>query len=260
MMRVSEAKGTLLVTSPQLGRSLLDEGLPGLVFDATEAVIVLDVIATVAQVDRALQIVGATRTPRFMDRFYFCWPCGGDLTHQAILDAFFEEIGGEYDSLVDVERNRENVRNLICLIEGEIGAVCGKHLLDFGCGTGVSFAVIHQRGANVVGFDTCSTMRRLATSRGMKVIGPKDVATLHAGAFDAIFASYVFHLMPDPESVGSLWRSLKPGGPLVANLHKNTGYEALAGCMQDLGAAERPFPGILSQDRHGRYVVFRKEG
>lgn len=259
-MRVSEAKGTLLVTSPHLGRSLLDEGLSGLVFDATEAVIVLDVIATIAEVDRALQIVGATRTPRVMDRFYFCWPCGGDLTRQAILDAFFAEIGGEYDSLVDVERNRENVRNLLGLIEGEIGAVCGRHLLDFGCGTGVSFVVIRQRGASVVGFDTCSTMRRLATGRGMKVVGPKDVASLHTGAFDAIFASYVFHLMPDPASVGSLWRIIKSGGPLVANLHKNTGYEELAGCMQKLGATERLCTGIPSQGRHGRYVVFRKEG
>jgi len=255
-MQVFSLSHHILVCDPVLLRHLVDFGLGVRVVHLSESLALAELQVVLADLDVRLGQVGATRTPRYLDRFYLCF--GSHDSHQNVLDALFALIGYEYDSLVDVSRNRHNIRLLLELIEHEVGQLQGKTVVDFGCATGLSVEIARKYGVVLLGCDSCPTMRSIAASRGMRVLAPAGFAGVPAGSVDAVLASYVFHLIPDSESLEMVWGRVCPGGVFAANLHKNQGYEALAVSMRKLGALEMaraPEGG----ERHGRYLVYRKE-
>jgi precorrin-6B methylase 2 len=194
---------------------------------------------------------------RYLDRFYIY--SSNKENRQVILDVFFEFVAVNYDLLVDVERNEDNIRNLVSFLSRFY--ILGKEsvILDYGCGTGLSVEACSKSIFTLVGFDRCEKMRQISRNRGLKVLTFEEIASYKNCAFAGIFASYVFHLQPNLSELKLIWTKLQTNGVLVANFHKNKGIEEASDCISKLGG----FAEILdcpsgNAKRHGSYVAYRK--
>lgn len=100
----------------------------------------------------------------------------------------------------------------------------GERLLDVGCGTGELSAKLAERGCTVVGLDPSAEMLEEARREHpgpMYVRG--DIRTFsRADSFDTAFSNAALHWVQEPNrALGSIRRSLKPGGRFVAEMGAN---------------------------------------
>lgn len=102
-------------------------------------------------------------------------------------------------------------------------------VLDFGCGTGASFALLRAAfpGARILGFEPAAGLRALAAqaapASGAEVIDA-DVLTSD-GAADIVYCNGVFHHIPPRDragAMGSAARALRAGG--LACVRENSPY------------------------------------
>ncbi|WP_461036961.1 class I SAM-dependent methyltransferase [Streptomyces mayteni] len=122
------------------------------------------------------------------------------------------------------------------------GDVAGRRILDAGCGSGLLFAALRDRGAIVSGFDSSAGMLELARQR-LGDGADLRVTDLGGGplpypddTFDDVVASLVLHYLEDwGPALAELRRVLKPGGRLIASvdhpfavnlIHREVGREA----------------------------------
>ena len=100
----------------------------------------------------------------------------------------------------------------------------GAGVLDCAAGTGAFSLAAAKRAGSVLCTDQSEAMldraRRKAARLGLNNIGfaRRDVTALPDpdGAFDAVIAANVLHLLPQPElAVRELWRVTAPGGRLI---------------------------------------------
>ena len=100
----------------------------------------------------------------------------------------------------------------------------GGRVLDCAAGTGAFSLAAAKRAGSVLCTDRSEAMldraRRKAAKMGSTNIGfaQRDVTALPDpdGAFDAVIAANVLHLLPEPEiAVRELWRVTAPGGRLI---------------------------------------------
>ena len=110
------------------------------------------------------------------------------------------------------------------------GDVSGRRILDAGCGSGPLAAALHDKGAEVTGFDVSAAMVDLARQR----LG--DDADLHVAdlaaplpfadaEFDDVVASLVLHYLEDwAGPLAELRRVLKPGGRLLVSVNHPSAY------------------------------------
>ena len=100
----------------------------------------------------------------------------------------------------------------------------GARVLDCAAGTGAFSLAAAKRAGSVLCTDRSEAMldraRKKAAKRGLNNIGfaSRDVTALSDpdGAFDAVIAANVLHLLPQPETaVRELWRVTAPGGRLI---------------------------------------------
>jgi trans-aconitate methyltransferase len=103
----------------------------------------------------------------------------------------------------------------------------GERILDAGCGDGALTARIAVSGADVLGVDGSAAMvaaaRALAqTTASSFSVEQHDLTELvYANRFDAIFSNAALHWIPaalQPKLLSALFRSLRPGGRLVAEM------------------------------------------
>ena len=105
------------------------------------------------------------------------------------------------------------------------GDVAGRRILDVGCGSGVLFAALRDRGAVVTGFDSSVGMlelarRRLGDDADLLVADLSRPLPFPDGAFDDVVASLVLHYLEDwAAPLAELRRVLKPGGRLIASVN-----------------------------------------
>ena len=97
----------------------------------------------------------------------------------------------------------------------------GERVLDLGCGSGELTQEIARRGAAVVGLDASPEMLARAREQFPELdfrLG--DAATFELPErFDAVFSNATLHWVTAAEAaLGQLYRHLKPGGRLVAEL------------------------------------------
>jgi SAM-dependent methyltransferase len=194
---------------------------------------------------------------RYLDRFYLWAPEDNLERRQEILNAFFDSVAIEYEALIDVPRNVENLRILLGDLRSRSATFEGSTMIDFGCGTGLSHKLLSEFGVKLIGVDPCPMMRSVARSKGMVVWSPGELARNPPNSLDGAFASYVFHLLPHTHGLRLLWARLRPGGALVANFHKNQGVEMVTACIQELGGIAEPFEASQSE-RHGQYIAYLK--
>ncbi|WP_240796153.1 class I SAM-dependent methyltransferase [Streptomyces sp. RFCAC02] len=121
------------------------------------------------------------------------------------------------------------------------GDVAGRRILDAGCGAGLLFAALRDRGAVVSGFDSSAGMlelarRRLGDSADLKAADLGGPLPYPDDTFDDVVASLVLHYLEDwGPALAELRRVLKPGGRLIASIdhpfavnlmHREVGREA----------------------------------
>jgi SAM-dependent methyltransferase len=104
------------------------------------------------------------------------------------------------------------------------GDVAGRRILDAGCGSGLHFAALRDRGAIMAGFDASAGMleqarRRLGDDADLRVAELGCPLPYADGAFDDVIASLVLHYLEDwGPALAELRRVLKPGGRLIASV------------------------------------------
>ena len=100
----------------------------------------------------------------------------------------------------------------------------GARVLDCAAGTGTFSLAAAKRAGSVLCSDQSEAMldraRKKAAQMGLDNIGfaHRDITALTDpdGAFDAVIAANVLHLLPQPElAVRELWRVTAPGGRLI---------------------------------------------
>lgn len=192
---------------------------------------------------------------RYLDRFYLCFrdgDSGGD-----ILRGFYDLIADEYELLIDRSRNIDNICNLLHFLD-RISPINDKTIVDYGCGVGLSLELESEFHIHLVGFDWCTRMREIASSKGMRVFSPEDLLCQPEEAFDGAFASYVLHLFPKESDLTHFWRLLKRGGALVANFHKNQGIGFVNDCLNPLGCSTQVLQTVSGSEKHGAYIAYVK--
>jgi 2-polyprenyl-3-methyl-5-hydroxy-6-metoxy-1,4-benzoquinol methylase len=106
-----------------------------------------------------------------------------------------------------------------------LGDLDGKRVLDFGCGEGHLGVQIGLLGARVVGVDISPELIDLARTRadldGVKGRVDFQVSDIlesapEPGSFDFVVCTDALHHVDLPRVVAILFRSLKPGGALIA--------------------------------------------
>jgi SAM-dependent methyltransferase len=104
--------------------------------------------------------------------------------------------------------------------------VCGKDILDAGCGPGWYTDWLVRNGAHVVAIDCSARMVRLADERlgGRARVMQGDVSNprnlLLSETFDIILSSLVIHYLEDLTKTFREWaRLLRPRGTLVFSTH-----------------------------------------
>jgi len=118
----------------------------------------------------------------------------------------------------------------------------GEPILDLGCGTGHLTSQIAARGAQVIGVDVSPAMIERARENypglEFRVVNGADLQV--AEQFDAVFSNAALHWMPrsaQPAVLSSVYRALRPGGRLVAELGAQGNIQRIVAALRDALAA-----------------------
>jgi len=144
-------------------------------------------------------------------------------------EAFVESFGFQWNSF-DVRRQQEDedvfqVKTGVALAE-----LCGKLVLDAGCGGGRYTRVAADHGANVVGVDRSSAVekaRSLTSEHANVQLVQADLTRLpfRPQTFDLVFSIGVLHHSPDCRaSFDSVANMVKPGGTLSVWLYRKNSW------------------------------------
>lgn len=108
---------------------------------------------------------------------------------------------------------------------GVAGLRPGDRVLDVGCGAGavtIRAAQAVRPGGHVTGIDLSDRMLKRATAEAAGrsldnvTVRRGDASRPPAGRYDAVLASLVLYLLPDPQAALARWRELLAPGGIVA--------------------------------------------
>lgn len=142
----------------------------------------------------------------------------------------------------------------------------GERILDLGCGTGELSHQISLCEATVIGIDADPQMIHRAQSQFSScqfMVGDARSFLLDQQV-DAVFSNAALHWVPEAErAVGAIYRSLKPGGRLVAEFGGKHNVGKIATYLdRAVGSSKNPwyFPSIAEYssilEKHGLEVTF----
>lgn len=194
-----------------------------------------------------------------LDKFYFWVPNNDPEKKGIILSAFFEIIGSQYEDIIDLQRNLENLNNLMWILSKHINILTATLILDYGCGTGQSILAFPDMKRKLIGFDTSNAMRSIANRKGLNVWDCDRLRTQSGEILSGVFSSYVMHLLTDTIGFELIWKLLKPDGVFVANFHKDVGLSLIDNCVVNLGGQIEYFAFPFGTERHGTYAVYTKK-
>lgn len=194
---------------------------------------------------------------KYLDNFYLILN-SDNTSNQIIYDKFFEYIAPDYESLIDVKRNEDNIRNLLNMLKEKIIDGINVKIVDFGCGTGLSHAFEQEMKVSLIGVDKCPVMRKLSAEKGLLVYGRGDLAKEKDESIDGAISSYVLHLLQEPNSLKLLWSKLKINGLIVANFHKEQNIDYILSIIVELNGQVIHFDPLEDKFEHGKYLGFKK--
>jgi SAM-dependent methyltransferase len=258
MTPVSEISSYVLVCDKRdfeflLANSLCDDHSP-----ETNGLYLIPVVTKAEELEAVLNAVPQRRVRRYLDRFYLWGYDNAPDVWQRMVDKFFELIAYKYETFIDVERNRENIGNLLLMCHRLGRPTQQAEVIDYGCGTGLSLTVADGAKSKIVGVDRSKTMRQIARSKGMTVWSFHTLELKPHNSLAGAFASYVLHLSPSLDGIGLLWDRIRQGGVLVANFHKNHGVERVTEYLQPKGCLIQKIESPTGAERHGVYIAYVK--
>jgi SAM-dependent methyltransferase len=117
----------------------------------------------------------------------------------------------------DAERyDRARPRYPQAMVDRIVAASPGRHVLDVGCGTGISARQFQAAGCTVLGVDVDARMAGLARQSGLTVEVSAFESWDPAGrAFDAVIAGQAWHWIDAPAGTAKAMEVLRPGGRLA---------------------------------------------
>jgi len=111
-------------------------------------------------------------------------------------------------------------------VQGILGDVQGKRVLDAGCASGELTRLLLARGANVVGIDRSEALLKIARERTGAAAElhcadiSSELAFLQDGTFDAVVSSLTLHYLQSWDvPLREFFRVLRPGGTFVMSTH-----------------------------------------
>lgn len=138
---------------------------------------------------------------------------------------FWDRVACVYDVFANVINRKAN-RALCAAVEPWIEP--GDEVLECACGTGLLSGVIAQRCGHLTATDFSAKMLRRAEKkygkRGNIVFEQADILHLRYpdGAFDAVVAANVIHLLDEPlRALRELDRVCRPGGRIIIPTYMN---------------------------------------
>ncbi|MGW0936745.1 methyltransferase domain-containing protein [Streptomyces sp. NPDC002666] len=154
------------------------------------------------------------------------------LLHDHDLARAFDHASSTYDLLTALNPGYHNdlLRSARRLRLPRSGA--GLHVLDIGCGTGASTRALLKAAprARITAIDASAGMlgRALAKPWPARVrfqhLTAEDLAPYGEGPYDAVFASYLFRNVSDPDGLLTTIRTLlRPGGRLAVHEYSLSG-------------------------------------
>ncbi len=237
-------------------RKLLEAGLYASCIVKQSNIWVFGLSEIADRVGKAVENSKSLQVFRYLDRFHLVLSSTNLAERQEVLDEFFEFIAEDYEHLIDLSRNRENIKILLSLLKGRIECSENAIVIDYGCGIGLSNELLFDAKFNLIGFDRCKIMRQIAKDRGMVIWCHEELAKQPDETINGAFASYVLHyLLPENKELQLLWPKLKPGAVLVANLHKKQGIERLEAAIRKVKGSLELLEGPPDSERHGIYVA-----
>ena len=132
----------------------------------------------------------------------------------------YDAISKHYHDIIDIEKNLDANKTLCNILTKNTEI---KKIVDFGCGTGLSFNYCQQNKIDVLGVDKSNHMLSEARKNGF--INTCHISQFsnkkYINQFDGAIASYVFHILQDYNDLKTLCNNLKPNAYIVANFFKN---------------------------------------
>jgi ubiquinone/menaquinone biosynthesis C-methylase UbiE len=129
------------------------------------------------------------------------------------------ERAGDFNGLAaDYERYRIGYSSELFDALENLGLRRGAHVLDVGCGTGISLQPLLARGMNLTGLDPSAEMlaaAKLVAPGATLVEGKAEQLPFADGSFDAAVSAQAFHWFDADTAFAELIRVVKPGGPIA---------------------------------------------
>ena len=131
------------------------------------------------------------------------------------MNAAYDSISLNYTELVKTDPMKHYVQYPSAL--KLLGDIKGLHILDVGCGSGLSLLEAKELGAHVFGIEADPNVRRIAEELGLQIhIGSLYDKPFENVSFDLIVLNQVIEHIPDPgKAMDELKKRLNPNGRLI---------------------------------------------
>jgi len=109
----------------------------------------------------------------------------------------------------------------------------GERVLDLGCGDGALTVQLLEEGCSVVGVDASVEQIEAAQARGLDARVVSGEALEFSEEFDVVLSNAALHWMKNQAAaVDGIWRALKPGGRVVAEMGGGANVSRIARALE----------------------------
>ncbi len=174
---------------------------------------------------------------RFMNYIFLPQPPESLTTEQVkrICDVRLEY----FDELVNCQLNSSVVDSIADCVAAKLSfPVPSLKALDFGCGSGLSSQLLLSRMPNLdlIGVDISEKAISRCQEQNIKaeLTALGEPLPFETAIFDVIFAVFVMHFNIDMQTLGELYRILKPSGLFVFNVYQRD-TDGLVAQLEEVG-------------------------